>query len=230
MAASVAASLLIVAALALTKKDQPEHATPAAPAGKGQGMFTATVPGAEPGASGSADLGFMRVRPMGKQPSALDAIVPPAFKADANGRLLVNPTARNDMEQVVALYGREDAMAKLAEATKDLPPQAQRDVRDLYQQYLQYSQALSQAVPAGQSENLSLDEARAQFDTIKKLRAQYFGANTEAMFKEDHLLTDKILDYAAEYLQQHPGASLQDATGYGQEKVLSAPEGPQAKP
>jgi hypothetical protein len=226
MALSLALSLLIVAVLAMNKWMAPPAVVGAAP-GKGPGLFSAQVPGSDLAAASAANFGLDTLRPMGKQPSPMDALVPPSFQADAQGRLLLNGQARNDVEQVAALFGHDEAVARLNEATKGLPPQAQRDARDLYLQYVQYAQALTQAMSTSPDEVTTLEQARAQFETIKKLREQYFGANTDALFKQDQQLTDQILDYAAQYLKQHPNAPLLEATGYGQEKVLAAQEAAQ---
>jgi hypothetical protein len=201
-------------------------------AASGQGATVSAVPSAAsaipfPHVSNpeqqDANMGLLPQRPLGKMPSALDSMVPPSFQV-ANGRLVVNPHARTEIERVTAVYSRDEAMAKLGEVLKDMPPQAQREVRDLYEQYTQYNQALNQAIPLEQKEISTLEQAQSQFETIKKLRAQFFGANADAMFKDDEALTQRILDFSADYMKAHPNASLQEATGYGQEKMLSAPQ------
>jgi hypothetical protein len=218
------AGVLLVAALSWVKSEQT--ASPAA--GQSVSHALAQAPAGQfPNVSSSeqreANMGLLPVRPMGKQPSALDSMVPPSFQV-ANGKLVFNPHARTEIERVTAVYSREEAMAKLGEVLKDMPPQAQREVRDLYEQYTQYNQALNQAIPLEQKEISTLEQAQSQFEAMKKLRAQFFGANAEAMFKEDEALTQRILDFSADYMRAHPNATLQEATGYGQEKVLSAPQ------
>jgi Proteobacterial lipase chaperone protein len=222
IAGSAGAGVLLVALLSWNRSEAPAGADTAAavPAQASAAAF----PHVTPPQQQDANMGLLPLRPMGKQASALEGMVPPSFKAGSNGRLTIDPHARSEMERVTAVYSREEAMAKLAEVIKDLPAQAQREVRDLYEQYTQYNQALSQAIPLEQKEISTLEQAREQFESIKKLRAQFFGANAEAMFKDDEVLTQKILDHSAEYLKSHPSASLQEATGYGQEKVLSTPQ------
>jgi hypothetical protein len=220
---AVGAGVLLVAALSFVKSEQA--AGPAAGQAASKGLVQAPA-GQFPNVSSSereANMGLLPVRPMGKQTSALDSMVPPSFQV-ANGKLVFNPHARTEIERVTAVYSREEAMAKLGEVLKDMPPQAQREVRDLYEQYTQYNQALNQAIPLEQKEISTLEQAQSQFEAMKKLRAQFFGANAEAMFKEDEALTQRILDFSADYMKAHPNASLQEATGYGQEKVLSAPQ------
>jgi Proteobacterial lipase chaperone protein len=221
IAGAAAAGALLVGVLSLTKQ-------PVMDQGAGQAVVSAATSSAEfPNVSQpdqqDANMGLLPQRPLGKMPSALDAMVPPSFQV-AHGRLVVNPHARTEIERVTAVYSRDEAMAKLGEVLKDMPPQAQREVRDLYEQYTQYNQALNQAIPLEQKEISTLEQAQSQFEAMKKLRAQFFGANAEAMFKDDELLTQRILDFSAEYMKTHPNASLQEATGYGQEKVLSAPQ------
>jgi hypothetical protein len=222
IAGSAGAGVLLVAFLSWNRSEAPAGAdtVAAVPVQASAAAF----PNVTPPQQQDANMGLLPLRPMGKQNSVLEGMVPPSFKAGSNGRLSIDPHARSEMERVTAVYSREEAMAKLAEVIKDLPAQAQREVRDLYEQYTQYNQALSQAIPQDQKDISTLDEARGQFETIKKLRAQFFGANAEAMFKDDEVLTQKILDHSADYLKSHPNASLQEAAGYGQEKVLSAPQ------
>jgi hypothetical protein len=151
--------------------------------------------------------------------TALDSIQPPKFKVDAQGRLVHDPAARGDIELFVALYKHDEAMSRLKDATKDMPAQAQRDVMDLYQQYSQYAQAVTRSFPAAEQENPTLDMARAQLVKLKELRGQYFGNNASPMFQDEEAMTEKILNYADEYKRQHPNATLEEMTGYGQEKL-----------
>jgi len=215
------AGVLLVAALSWTKSEPA--AQPAAALPVPGGASAATFPQVSAPEQQDANMGLLPVRPLGKQPSALDSMVPPSFQV-ANGKLVVDAHARSEIERVTAVYSREEAMAKLGDVLKDMPPQAQREVRDLYEQYTQYNQALNQAIPLEQKDISTLEQAQSQFEAIKKLRAQFFGPKAEAMFKDDEVLTQRILDFSAEYMKAHPNASLQEATGYGQEKVLSAPQ------
>lgn len=222
IAGSAIAGVVIVGALALSKAPSP------APTVATQGMSgqpaPAQFPQVTPPEQQDDNMGLLARRPMGQQPSALEGMVPVSFKATKDGRLHIDAEARTEMERVTAVYSREEAPAKLAEAIGKLPVAAQREARDLYEQYTQYNQALSQAIPLEQKDISTLQQAREQFDSIKKLRAQFFGANAEAMFQNEEAMTQRILDHAAEYLKSHPNASLQEAAGYGQEKVLSGPE------
>lgn len=220
IAGSAAVGVLLVGALSFLK--QSDSGRDATVAVVPSSASAAAFPNVSKPEQQDANMGLLPQRPLGKVPSALDSMVPPSFQV-ANGKLVVNAHARTEIERVTAVYSREEAMAKLGDVLKDMPPQAQREVRDLYEQYTQYNQALNQAIPLEQKEISTLDQAQAQLDTMKKLRSQFFGANTEAMFKDDEALIQRILDFSADYMKSHPNATLQEATGYGQEKVLSAP-------
>jgi hypothetical protein len=221
IAGAAVAGAVLVGVLSLTKQPAIEQAGGVAAVGRP--ASAAAFPKVSKPEQQDANMGLLPQRPLGKVPSALDSMVPPSFQV-ANGRLVVNPHARTEIERVTAVYSRDEALAKLGEVLKGMPPQAQREVRDLYEQYTQYNQALSQAIPLEQKEISTLEQAQSQLDAMKKLRAQFFGANAEAMFKEDEVLTQRILDFSADYMKAHPNATLQEATGYGQEKVLSAPQ------
>ncbi len=151
--------------------------------------------------------------------NALDSVQPPKFKVNEQGRLIHDPTARGDIELIVALYKPEEALSRLNDATRDLPAQAQRDVMNLYQQYSQYAQAVTRSFPAAEQQNPTLEMARGQLEKLQELRNQYFGGNANPMFQEEEAMTRKILDYAEEYRRQHPSATLEEMTGYGQEKL-----------
>lgn len=46
--------------------------------------------------------------------------------------VVINPQARDDIERLVALYSRDQALSTLDASTADLPPQVQREVLALY--------------------------------------------------------------------------------------------------
>lgn len=61
-------------------------------------------------------------------------------------------------------------MSKLAEATKNLPATAQREVKDLYDRYVLYTQAMKRVFPPEQQpENMTLQQAEQLFADTQKL-------------------------------------------------------------
>ena len=149
--------------------------------------------------------------------SPLDHVAAPVFKANARGGLLVDSQAGVDMERLNALYERDQALQKIAEATQGLPAQAQREAREIYEQHAQYSLALSTAIGAP-SESPTLDEARQQLKVLKDLRAQYFGERAEALFGQEEALQQRLLDDAAEAMRTQK-LSLEEAIGQAQAKM-----------
>lgn len=134
--------------------------------------------------------------------SPLDDVALPAFGA-SNGHMVVDAQARTDIERVAALYGRDEALSKLDAATRSLSPLVQREVRDLYQQFTQYDQALATALPQTDGgDQVTLDEARRQLKVLKALRAQYFGSsNAERMFGLEESMQQQLLDDATEAMR-----------------------------
>lgn len=123
----------------------------------------------------------------------LDTVAPPLCRATSRGDLLVNQQTRVDLERVYALNTQDEALAKLETCTSHLPLKAQRDVKNLYQQYVQYSKALQQTYPPGLNVG-TVDEATQQLNGIHELRQQYFGAEgAEAMFGEEEKTTREML-------------------------------------
>jgi len=149
--------------------------------------------------------------------SPLDHVAAPVFKANARGGLLMDSQAGVDMERLNALYERDQALEKIAEATQGLPPQAQREARELHEQHAQYSRALSTAIGAP-SESPTLDEARQQLKVLKDLRAQYFGERAESLFGQEEALQQRLLDDAAEAMRTQK-LSLEEAVGQAQAKM-----------
>jgi hypothetical protein len=123
----------------------------------------------------------------------LDTVAPPVCRATSRGDLLVNPQIRVDLERVYALHTQDEAMVMLDTCASHLPLKAQRDVKNLYQQYAQYSKALLQTYPPGLNVD-TVDEASQQLNGIHDLRQQYFGVDgAEAMFGEEEKTTREML-------------------------------------
>lgn len=148
----------------------------------------------------------------GVQPAApynpLDHIVPPTFKANKDGTLAMVPQTRVDVERLLALYPRDEALARLDAASEGLPDPARRELRDVFQQYAQYSQAVAQTYPPGLNMN-TVDDAERQLAGLHDLRQQYFGAErAEALFGEEEKTSRELMALMRQ--QNTPGLSLED--------------------
>lgn len=218
---SIAAACAVVAVLALQRTPPSDQADATAIGKKpGSGWFQAGPgataaqdqsvlgPGMGPG-TGQADKGK----------SPLDSVAPPQFKVDAQGQLEMNSQTRDGIEQVASLYEREQAQAKLAEATQGLPAGAQRAAQDLLQRYQQYTQAVRQAFPPAQQEHMTLAQAEQDFKNLQDLRKQYLGDAADGLWARDDAVTRKLLDYAGKYMEEKPKLSLADATQMAQDRI-----------
>lgn len=85
----------------------------------------------------------------------LDNLKPPVFRANPTGDLVMDPQTRTDVERLHALNERDDALAKLEALSRNLPAQARRELKELYQQHAQYSQAVTRSFPLGSRSILS---------------------------------------------------------------------------
>lgn len=142
--------------------------------------------------------------------SPLETVKPPQFRADASGHLVVDDRARNDIERIYALYQGPHLLAKLQEFSARLPLQAQQDLRDLYQHYVQYSDALAQSMAARQDgDDASLEGAEREMQTLHDLRQTYFGADrAAAMFGNDEQVAREIHQYMRDHTD--PGLPLSE--------------------
>jgi hypothetical protein len=218
MALSALAGVVVVAVLALTKPQPDDMASPHATQAK---PTTGLVQGAGDIAStpmAAASLPVNKVREMG---SPLDSVAPPACRTTSSGDLVIDPQTRTDVELVVALYKHDEALRKLGDACKDQSPKAQRAMTDLYQQYVQYSQSITQTFPVEEQKAIPLDKLQAVLGQgLHDLRVQYFGADKAcAMFCEEEELTKRMLSMAVAYKQKHPNASTEEAVGHAQEQI-----------
>jgi hypothetical protein len=133
--------------------------------------------------------------------SPLDSVALPLFRS-SQGHVVINAQARIDMERVALLYGRDEALSRLDAATQDMGPQAQREVRELYQQFMQYNEALATALPQSTADQVTLDEARRELQDVKELRVQYFGAaKAEQMFAQEEAMQQQLLEDASDAMR-----------------------------
>lgn len=164
----------------------------------------------------------------GTPASPLDTVAPPRFKANATGALVVDAQVGVDLERLAALHTRTEALHVIDESVSGLPAQAQREARRLFEQHLQYSQALTTAIGPG-PEVPTLEDARQQLQVIKALRAQYFGDQAQALFGQEEALQQRLLDDAQEAMRTQ-SISIEEAIGQAQAKVArelgARPAGP----
>jgi hypothetical protein len=154
--------------------------------------------------------------------SPLDSIAPPACRTNARGDLVIDAQTRTDVELVVGLYKADKALAKLDEACKNEGGKAQREMKNLYQQFAQYSQAVTQTFPVEEQTAIPVDKLEGTLlKGLHDLRVQYFGAERAcAMYCEEEDLTRKMLTVAVEYKQKNPKASTEEAVQQAQAEIM----------
>jgi len=102
-----------------------------------------------------------------------------AFKADANGRIVMNEKTRLDLERLYALYTLPERETKMTEIAATLPPEAARQLYQLMEQYQNYQAAMHQVYPPDR-EMTSIEQGVSQIDGMHGLRVQYFGEQAAA--------------------------------------------------
>lgn len=192
----------------------PRHATEGGtvPAPRADGVaswFRQGSPAGGPPIAGAASEADAASAPNGRQPaSPLDTMILPTFRATDKGSLAMDQQTRLDVERIHALFPRDEALAKLDSQSSGLPAQAQRELKQLYQQYSQYAQAVAQSYPPGLS-NGTLEEATQQLKGLHDLRQQYFGVEgAEALFGEEEKTSHTLLDLMRK--QTDPKLSLEE--------------------
>lgn len=171
---------------------------------------------ADPAAPGDATH-TARPEQEGHQPaSPLDTMILPTFRATTKGDLAMDQQTRLDVERLHAVFSRDEARTRLESLSADLPAQAQRQLKDLFQQYAQYAQAVAQAFPPEQN-NGSMDDATRQFNELRALRRQYFGeVQALALFGEEEKTAQELLELMRQ--QTDPKLSLQERAEQAQEE------------
>ena len=222
IALSALAAALIVAVLSWTKHKPDGDQSASAASKPSPGIITAKVPGSTEHAASAAQWPPVAVSGQIKQMgSPLDSVAPPQCRTTPDGDLVIDPTTRNDVELVAALYKPDEALGKLGDACKDASPKAQRTIKDLYQQYVQYTQAIKQTFPMEEQLAIPIDKLQAVLGQgLHDLRVQYFGAERAcARFCEEEEMSKRMLAMAVEYKQKHPNANTEEAVGYAQEQI-----------
>ena len=149
--------------------------------------------------------------------SPLDTVRPPVFRANGQGHLIIDPQTRGDVERVHALYAHDDGLKRLEAFSAELPDTAKRELKDLYQQWAQYAQAVMQAFPVESSSD-SLEEARHQLAGLKQMRQQHFGPErTRLMFGEEEEVSEELLNRIE--ANKEPKLSLDDKVKQAQDEL-----------
>ncbi|SEL40058.1 lipase chaperone protein [Roseateles sp. YR242] len=120
------------------------------------------------------------------------------FRADANGRLVVDQPMRLQIESLLALNNGPGLAAALESDLAGLPPAAAARARELLAQYQAYQDAQRQSFPPGQAPLLP-EEGLAQLNALQALRATYLGSdNARQMFAEDDAVARRLLELMRE--------------------------------
>ena len=103
------------------------------------------------------------------------------LEVDAKGALVKNTQTRDELERI--LNGDPDGLEiRRQEILERLPPAAAREALDLLERFINYRQALRQALP-DTSLALTEQDALVMLDTAHALRVSYFGDElTDAFF------------------------------------------------
>jgi len=154
-----------------------------------------------------------------RDPSPLDTMQPPVFRADSKGDLVIDTQTKDDVERVYALYHGDEAQRKLAAFSARIPDKARRQLNDLYQNYSQYAQALAQAIPPAQ-QDASIDDIKPQLAIMSDLQDKVFGRErAAAMFGHDREVMQSLTDSIT---NNTSGASLQEKANKAQEDMSKA--------
>lgn len=219
---SALAGVAVVAALSLSKA--PTTPADQAPTGAhAPGLITAQVPvPPTPDSATAPPAPLIASAPQQPSQALLDSIAPPACRTSANGELVIDQQTREDVDMMTTLFKPADALAKLMQACKDEPAKAQQEMRNLHQQYTQYSQALVQAFPIEEQQAIPIEKLEGVLlKGMHELRVQYFGADKAcAMFCEEEALTRQMLAIAVDYKQRNPKATTEEAVGMAQAEIM----------
>jgi hypothetical protein len=207
------AALALIAALAAlawwpsgehtAQETQAANAPLSRPGWFGSAPVTSEAPA--PAASASAS----EARPF----NPLDTMEMPTFRATPQGKLVLDLQTRNDLERMVALFANDHGLQRLDLLSADLPAQARQELRDMYQRYVQYSQAMAANIPTSQT---TLDEAAKQQQTLHELRQQYFGPDAaDALFSAEEAAAAQLMDIMRK--QTDAKASIEDRAAKAQD-------------
>ncbi len=183
-----------------------------------------------PGWFGSAPLTAEEPTPPASAPAAssageaqpfnpLDTMAMPTFRATPQGKLVLDMQTRNDLERMVALYAHDKGLQRLELLSADLPAPARQELRDMYQRYLQYSQAVAANIPPSQT---TLDEAARQLQMLHDLRQQYFGPEAaDALFSAEEAAAAHLMEIMRK--QTDAKAPIEERAAKAQDILKKAP-------
>lgn len=184
--------------------DADPSAQPAAPPMAGASAAALASPSSNPFGGRWPDIEQNVMAVAGSRdaaPSALKSVRPPKFRADGQGRLVIDAQTRHDLELVFGLYQGPSVLQTLSGLAEGLPGQARQDLLNTYNQYVHYQTAVEQALAAlPPEEPLTLSGALREFDVLREVRRRHFGeAVAEAMFGEEEQRTQALNDYMAQH-------------------------------
>lgn len=158
--------------------------------------------------------------------SPIDSVRPPVFRVNDHGQLIIDAQTRADVERLYALYANDGGQEKLAERSAKLPEAAKLELRDLYQHWSQYAQAVMQSLRPDTSAD-PLEEAKRQLVGLRLLRLQYFGADqAHAMFAEEDEMAEDLLHRVE--ANKNPALSFEEKVHQAQEDISAGDS--EAKP
>lgn len=181
-------------------------------------LWPSQLPNAAPTLGEAPNPGAVPPETVRPVPSPLDTMEEPVFRADSKGDLILDTQTKNDLERVYALYQGDEAQRKLAQFSSRIPDKAKRQLRDLYQKYGQYAQALARSVPPAQ-DDVSIDEASNQLIIMEDLQDQIFQDQAKPLFGPDREKMRGIVDNMKDMARQNPGMPMQKLVEGAQQKL-----------
>lgn len=201
LAAGLGSAILLVwlaaAALAPAAAEEPAAVFPWARTPAAASSESGTPPGMAPVVAGQGTS----ASPASSQASAgsdLASTSSGVFRADAQGRLVVDQAMRLRVEALLALHEGDALAARLDAELAGLTPTAAARARELVAQFEAYQDAQAAAFPPGRAP-LVPEEGLAQLQAMQALRASHFGADAaRQMFAQDDAVARRILELMRE--------------------------------
>ena len=201
LAAGLGSAILLVwvaaAGLARAAAEEPAAVFPWARTPAAASSESGTPPGMAPVVAGQGTS----ASPASSQASAgsdLASTSSGVFRADAQGRLVVDQAMRLRVEALLALHEGDALAARLDAELAGLTPTAAARARELVAQFEAYQDAQAAAFPPGRAP-LVPEEGLAQLQAMQALRASHFGADAaRQMFAQDDAVARRILELMRE--------------------------------
>lgn len=187
----------LVAALAWLTPTPP-RAPDGAPVASTPFPWARTPEGATPDVAGAAASPADPAPAVAATPPARPAERPErpgaVFRADAQGRLVLDATTRLRTEALLALHPGEALHARTEAELADLPAAAAARARELMSQMQAYQAAQRINFPPSEAP-LVPEEGLTQLAALQAMRATHFGAEAaQQMFGEDDAVTRRLLE------------------------------------